>query len=78
MDERNCENCKHYVVKDTRTNWGDQETTCIKGCESWDCEYEPKITAEDKLERIREILDKAPNTLYFRMIREVVEDENDD
>lgn len=29
MDERKCENCKHYVDKDG-----------IKGCESWECEFE--------------------------------------
>ena len=38
---RDCANCKHYVVKDTRTNWGSQETTKIYGCECWECEYEP-------------------------------------
>jgi len=38
---RDCANCKHYVVTDTRTNWGSQETTKIYGCECWECEYEP-------------------------------------
>lgn len=67
---RNCVDCKHCVSADVKNN--------IYGCNSWKCEFEPKISAEDKLDRIREILDKAPNTLYFRMIREVVEDGNDD
>lgn len=39
---RECANCKHYVVTDSRTNWGSQETTYIKGCEHWECEFEPK------------------------------------
>lgn len=34
---RDCANCKHYVVTDTRTNWGSQETTKIYGCECWEC-----------------------------------------
>lgn len=39
---RDCANCKHYVVKDTRTNWGNQETTKIYGCELWDCNQEER------------------------------------
>jgi len=55
---RDCANCKHYVVTDTRTNWGSQETTKIYGCECWECEYEPTtknnlgVDREDAVERL--------------------------
>ena len=34
-EERDCENCKHYISKDGNN-----------GCESWECEFEPKENKE--------------------------------
>lgn len=38
---RDCKNCKHYVLTDTRTNWGNTEPTKIYSCEKWECKFEP-------------------------------------
>ena len=67
-------NVKHLIDRPCNVCEFHKENGCCK----WDCVFEKEPSAEDKLERIREILDKAPYTLYFRMIREVVEDGNDD
>ena len=32
MNDRDCENCKHHTEK---------------GCDSWDCEYEQRMTKEE-------------------------------
>jgi len=53
---RDCANCKHYIVKDTRTNWGSQETTKIYGCERWGCEYEPTTKNDLGVEKIVDVL----------------------
>lgn len=43
---RDCKNCKHYVIKDTKHNYEQNGcgtyTQYIYGCESWECEFEPK------------------------------------
>lgn len=39
---RDCKNCKHYVITDSRTNWNSEPTTYIYGCEVWECDYEDK------------------------------------
>lgn len=44
MAERDCKNCKHYVVKDVRQNY--EPNGCgtysqmIYGCELWECNHE--------------------------------------
>ena len=53
---RDCKNCKHYVVSDTKHNY--EQNGCgtytqkIYSCEKWECEYEPKdeckAESEDK------------------------------
>ena len=42
---RDCENCEHYVLKDTRDYKGD--VVRARGCEMWDCEFEPREEVED-------------------------------
>lgn len=37
-EERNCENCKHYVLNDSGF-WA---------CEKWKCNYEPEEEDNDK------------------------------
>lgn len=32
-----CKDCKHYVIKDSRTNWNGDPTTYIYGCELKEC-----------------------------------------
>ena len=39
-DERDCENCAHYVV--VRTKYYALGSEDIYGCESWECKFEPK------------------------------------
>ena len=39
-DTRRCAKCKHYVIKDSRSNWNGEEPTYIKGCELWECDFE--------------------------------------
>lgn len=46
--DRDCKNCKHYVVTDVKHNYEmngcgmyDQK---IYGCEKWECEFEAKTT----------------------------------
>lgn len=43
-DKRACENCKHFVIRDSRG-------VVLCGCEKWECEFEPKedeeVTADD-------------------------------
>lgn len=49
MDERNCKECVHYVVKAARTQ---QQEWCagyihrIFGCEAWECEFKKKKEEE--------------------------------
>lgn len=40
--QRPCKACKHYVVKDSRSNWNGEEPTMIYGCELWECEFAEK------------------------------------
>lgn len=37
-----CANCKHYVITDSRTNWNDQPTTYVYGCDLKECSRDPK------------------------------------
>ena len=39
---RECKECRHYVVKDSRSNWNGEEPTMIYGCEFWECEFSEK------------------------------------
>ena len=51
-DERNCKECKHYVVSDVKRNY--EQNGCgmydapIYACESWNCEFAPKGGEENK------------------------------
>ena len=45
-EDRDCKNCTHYIIKDSRTNWNSEPTTYIYGCEKWECEFERKQDAE--------------------------------
>ena len=38
--ERNCKGCKHYVESEV---FSQNEKFRTKGCELWDCEYEPEV-----------------------------------
>ena len=83
---RDCANCKHYVVTDTRTNWGSQGTTKIYGCERWECEYEPTtkndlgvdcISRQSVLDKIQRLINAEQNNIdengdYMNYARERV------
>ena len=49
-DKRACENCKHFVIRDSKG-------VVLCGCESWECEFEPK-EGEDKEGKWIEVWDK--------------------
>ena len=46
MNERNCKECAHYIVTDTRNNYCmngcGTYTQEIYGCEVWECEFKEK------------------------------------
>lgn len=53
---RDCEKCKHYVIKDTRTNWDGQETTKIYGCDAWECDFKSKgMTIEEHITQLKKL-----------------------
>lgn len=85
---RDCKNCKHYVVSDTKINY--EQNGCgtymqeIYSCDSWECKFEPKVIPVAEIEKIlkRFELRMAP-TVYIELLSdilnyEVVEDGNDD
>lgn len=37
--ERKCNECQHYVVKNSVSNYNGDEPTYIYGCELWDCNF---------------------------------------
>ena len=39
--DRDCKNCKHYVVAEVKG-------TVIQSCEKWSCEFEKKGESNDK------------------------------
>lgn len=42
MSDRDCENCKHHTKK---------------GCDSWDCKFERRMTREEAIEHAKEQLE---------------------
>ena len=42
MNDRDCENCKHHTEK---------------GCDSWDCKFERRMTREEAIEHAKEQLE---------------------
>ena len=46
MNERNCKECAHYIVTDTRNNYCmngcGTYTQKIYGCEVWKCEFKTR------------------------------------
>lgn len=48
MADRDCENCKHYKISDSRSNWNGAEPTYIYSCCKWNCEFEPKDNKDTK------------------------------
>lgn len=47
MSDRDCENCKHHTEK---------------GCDSWDCNFERRMTREDAIKKLKDILEEATET----------------
>ena len=39
---RYCEECAHYIITDSRTNWNGAPTTYIYGCEMQECKFRRK------------------------------------
>ena len=50
MGERECKECAHYIVVDTKNNYCmngcGTYTQKIYGCELWECEFKAKNKAE--------------------------------
>lgn len=49
MDERNCKECAHYVVRSGQTySQADcaATTTIVWGCDAWECNFKTKGAAE--------------------------------
>lgn len=47
MSDRDCKNCKHHTDK---------------GCDSWDCEFERRITRKEAIKKLKDILEEATET----------------
>ena len=53
--ERNCKECKHYVLQNTKINLPGYPDTKYFGCELWECHYESATeipTTQKPLENI--------------------------
>ena len=46
MSDRNCKNCKHYVLQNVKINLPGYPDTKYYGCEKWDCEFDVKEGGE--------------------------------
>lgn len=49
MENRDCKNCKHYVLQNVKINLPGYPDTKYYGCgcESWECEFEAKEEVKD-------------------------------
>lgn len=54
MEERDCKECVHYIVKDTKNNYCTNGcgtyTQKIYGCELWECKFKEKEIEEAESE----------------------------
>lgn len=57
MENRDCKNCKHYVLQNVKINLPGYPDTKYYGCESWECEFEAKEEVKDENTR-RDAMDR--------------------
>ena len=54
MNDRNCKNCKHYVLQNVKINLPGYPDTKYYGCKKWDCEFNEK--EDDEIEPCEEMI----------------------